>query len=393
MLNPDEKVKYIMLVENLVNKLRILLAIIIMLTFLVTPFAVGEVYATGAVTAPCDIDTVDPNCDPPQLQEIEYFAVRILYIIWAAGGLVFLILMIIIGFTWMTSGGDEGKIATAKKRAGQWIVGFLLYFLSQPIVGTLMKGLIAPGDKDCFKNLNTPGFTFFFADVCTEGDQVDSNEETGILSADDGIGGCCTPGTTNAAEGCYPPASSLDIGYEACSTSNGACASGESCTITSVNRSKTVDLNETCRCRTDSGNYDEGRTVNMNDGQLECTRVSGTICRWLEPVTPSVTTTTTVTNTTTATEPPTPTESLACIIATDQLGIDAEGFCDQQCQDEYLEFLDQGIEPNQGGWDTILEKIIGVNEIRIQLNCHCGSDGDSNSSYCDSVYVPADVAQ
>lgn len=120
--------------------------------------------------ASCPVGSTDLNCNPPTLIEVQYTVVRLIYATWACGGFIFLILLLLIGWTYMTSGGDSGKIEEAKKRGGQWIIGFLLFFLSRAIVATMMRGLI--GDNPCYNTLRDPGFTFFFNDVCTDGDQV-----------------------------------------------------------------------------------------------------------------------------------------------------------------------------------------------------------------------------
>ena len=133
--------------------------------------------AQDIVSTPCPVDFVDPNCEPPRIQSLEIIAVRLLYTAWACGGLLFLILLVYVGFLYMTSAGDQGKVETAKKRGGQWIIGILLFFFSQPIVATFMRGLISD-NTDCFKDLRDPGFTFFFVDVCTSGDSVNPQPST-----------------------------------------------------------------------------------------------------------------------------------------------------------------------------------------------------------------------
>ncbi|MFQ5493459.1 MAG: hypothetical protein ACE5DX_04840, partial [Candidatus Dojkabacteria bacterium] len=165
---------------------RVLGVAFITINIFVFPVAVSSsVFAEGQITpvsVDCDPRQDDPAAedfcgDPPSIRELEFLAVRVLYAVWACGGIIFIMLLTYIGFIWMTSGGSDEKIAEAKKRAGQWVIGFLLFFLAQPLVATLMRGLIAD-DSECFTQLQDPGFTIFFTDVCTGGD-VASNGDGG----------------------------------------------------------------------------------------------------------------------------------------------------------------------------------------------------------------------
>jgi len=194
--------------------------LLVVFMFFVSPIlttnARFDAKAQDIVSTPCPVDFVDPNCEPPRIQSLEIIAVRLLYTAWACGGLLFLILLVYVGFLYMTSAGDQGKVETAKKRGGQWIIGILLFFFSQPIVATFMRGLISD-NTDCFNDLRDPGFTFFFVDVCTSGDSVtptatvsgtpvttppgSGTPVTGIGSGDDGTGGCCDQGSTDLVLG------------------------------------------------------------------------------------------------------------------------------------------------------------------------------------------------
>lgn len=151
-----------------------MLASLIVLFFLIPVF--GNIsYAQGSQTdflTSCPPGVVSKDCQPPTLQQIEFTLVRFLYAIWGSAGIIFLVLMIYNGYLYMFSGGDEEKIREARTRTVQWAIGFVLLFISVPIVSTIMKIFIKEGE--CFGQLTDPGFSFFFADVCTSGDPVPS---------------------------------------------------------------------------------------------------------------------------------------------------------------------------------------------------------------------------
>ncbi|NTU99112.1 hypothetical protein HGA64_03855 [Candidatus Falkowbacteria bacterium] len=48
-------------------------------------------------------------------------------------GIIFVVLVVFAGYEWMTSGGDSGKIGTAKKRLAAGIIGLLIVLASYGI--------------------------------------------------------------------------------------------------------------------------------------------------------------------------------------------------------------------------------------------------------------------
>lgn len=233
-------------IDSLILFLKRLGVLLVVLTMLLLPLLVGSFDSVNAqgLTLPCDLN--DPNCEPPQLRELQYVVIRFIYAAWAFGGIVFMLLLVVIGFIYLTSAGDEQKAEQAKKRGGQWVIGVLLYFLSQPVVATIMRGLIS-NEAECYANLRDPGFTFFFSTVCSEtGSQNqgdDSVAPTGatatptsslISSVSDGVGGCCDIGSAaGSSNGCYGTDGGLPP--ETCTVSNVACQSGLSCAPSEVN--------------------------------------------------------------------------------------------------------------------------------------------------------------
>src|SRR3989344_4537917 len=153
---------------------------IILVVYLLSSLAVAatlhtgvaeRVFAQGGTTdflTSCPPGNVSAECNPPTFRQLEFTLVRLIYALWGFSGVIFLALMLYNGYLYMFSGGDEEKIREAQKRMVQWLVGIFLIFLSVPIVSTVMKIFI--GDGICYGQLQDPGFTFFFYDVCTSGD-------------------------------------------------------------------------------------------------------------------------------------------------------------------------------------------------------------------------------
>lgn len=167
-----------MVIQRLEYLAKVVFVIVILTTAVLMPLAISTQpsLAQQDVSEPCSLDSSE-ICEPPTIREIQYLVTRIIYAAWAFGGIVFMVLLVVIGGIYLTSAGDQQKVETAKKRAGQWVVGLFLYFLAQPITATLMRGLVS-SDASCFENLQDPGFTFFFPTVC----DVEEIRTTPIIS-------------------------------------------------------------------------------------------------------------------------------------------------------------------------------------------------------------------
>lgn len=120
----------------------------------------------------CSANSVDPNCRPPNFYDVQLFVVQLIGTAWALGGFIFAALLIYNGTLYLMGYFEELKfilgasIEDAQKRMVQWGVGFVLFFISYPIVHSLLKLLIGE-NNDCYGDLRVPGFTFIFYDVCT----------------------------------------------------------------------------------------------------------------------------------------------------------------------------------------------------------------------------------
>jgi type IV secretory pathway VirB2 component (pilin) len=101
---------------------------------------------------------------PPALSDISEFLAYIVGIFYSIGGIIFLVILILIGFRWMTSQGNDEVLNESRQRFLYWIVGFVLYFLSAVIVTFILQFF---GVKDCNGNdITNPGFTIVFQDPC-----------------------------------------------------------------------------------------------------------------------------------------------------------------------------------------------------------------------------------
>jgi hypothetical protein len=93
---------------------------------------------------------------------------RILYGAWAASGVVFTLILVFLGFRYMTSGGDSAVLGDIKKRFRNWFIGLMLIFLAYPVLNTLFN-IIGVSQSECFSQLKLPAFQFFFPDACKPG--------------------------------------------------------------------------------------------------------------------------------------------------------------------------------------------------------------------------------
>ncbi|HEC65759.1 MAG TPA: hypothetical protein ENI23_10715 [bacterium] len=122
-------------------------------------------------TADCEYaPDFDPNspgdCTPPTFRQVEIWVINGLYLIWAFGGLIFLVGLIVIGFQWMTSGGDQQKLEELKKRATYWAISIPIFFGGVPVINTVMNFLPISESATCYESLSQPGFQLVFPNSC-----------------------------------------------------------------------------------------------------------------------------------------------------------------------------------------------------------------------------------
>lgn len=69
----------------------------------------------------------DPSAET---YDIRLIAARIIRIILELLGLIFLVIIIVAGFRWMTAGGDEAKIEAAKKQLSNGVIGLVIVLIA-----------------------------------------------------------------------------------------------------------------------------------------------------------------------------------------------------------------------------------------------------------------------
>ncbi|MCU0680416.1 MAG: pilin, partial [Planctomycetes bacterium] len=74
--------------------------------------------------------------------DLKVFVVRIIQIVLGFLGLISVVLVIYAGFTWMTSGGNEEKIANAKKTLRNALIGLVIIFSSFGIATYVINRLL-----------------------------------------------------------------------------------------------------------------------------------------------------------------------------------------------------------------------------------------------------------
>jgi len=120
---------------------------------------------TSGISFAQSLGTAD---SPPRLRELEALGVQLVYFIWGVTGLIFTTLLIIIGVRYMLSAGDQQKQQALKDKGKNWLYGLILIFISYPIVLTFYNVTGIGGSSECYQDIKTPGFHFFFPKVCTD---------------------------------------------------------------------------------------------------------------------------------------------------------------------------------------------------------------------------------
>lgn len=102
---------------------------------------------------------------PPHTQQLQVWFIRILYIIWAVAGIIFTLVLMGIGFQYLTSFGNEVALADVIKQFRKWIVGFGLVILAYPMLNTFFN-VVGLRESACLDTIELPGFQFFFPRAC-----------------------------------------------------------------------------------------------------------------------------------------------------------------------------------------------------------------------------------
>lgn len=163
---------------KLLEKLVLVSSILAIISFvIVTPLVSSSKYNVAHAQAgeipidkACDpTSDPDPDCYPPTLQSGEFIAVRAMFFIWAFAGILWTVFLIRVGMMYYLSYGQPDKISEAHGQGVRWGIGFFILFIGRALVATIMGELVDAG-PGCYEKLDDPGFTFFFSEVCTDGD-------------------------------------------------------------------------------------------------------------------------------------------------------------------------------------------------------------------------------
>lgn len=191
-----------MLHEN--SKIKYFKAFFIFGLILVSAFLIFYSDSSAQVNCLDPANAANPECVSPRLKGLQQTVVNLIYLAWVAGIPIFTGLGALIGVQYMTSGADADAKAALQRRGLYWVISIIIYFASQPIAGAIMKFFIQT-TSDCYLFLDTPGFTFFFSDVCNPvivpgGPGPAPGPVVGPIAGDtDGIGNCCADDA-----GCHP---------------------------------------------------------------------------------------------------------------------------------------------------------------------------------------------
>jgi len=113
---------------------------------------------------------------PPKLQEIELLFVKVLYSIWALAASLSFLFLVILGYQYLLRGGtSDEELVKLRKRIINFIAGFLLVFLAVPILSTVFRLLGIDNSVKCY-NVSMPAFQFFYANLCTDPNNVVANQ-------------------------------------------------------------------------------------------------------------------------------------------------------------------------------------------------------------------------
>ncbi len=100
-----------------------------------TAYAQPPAGITGGVPRPDDWKEENPG--PAELVDLEYIFHRIISALFFAGGLIAFIFLLIGGFKYLTSSGDEDALEMARKTITYAVAGLLIIIFSWLFLNTL----------------------------------------------------------------------------------------------------------------------------------------------------------------------------------------------------------------------------------------------------------------
>lgn len=142
----------------------------------------------------CSVNGVSETCQPPSISDFQSLVAKIISTAWSLGAVVFFVLLLYNGTIYLVGSWEESKyilgasLEDVQKRMTQWGIGFFMFFLSYPLMNTLLLALVA--NTDCYAALRKPGFTFFFPTLCQ---QVDYTQYATMVKINPPTGAQNTP--------------------------------------------------------------------------------------------------------------------------------------------------------------------------------------------------------
>jgi len=163
-------------------------------------FVVGMLFfvSRGVIFAQT-LGTLD---EPARLRDIEPVVVQMIYVVWGVGTLALTLILMKIGFDYMTSMGDAQKQQDVRARGSKWLISLLFFFLAYPMILTFYQVAgIGGSSSSCYEDIKTPGFKFFFPTVCTDpqasSDKYDIGADCSGFGQEEfntiGSSSCCRP--------------------------------------------------------------------------------------------------------------------------------------------------------------------------------------------------------
>ena len=143
-----------------------------MLTIIIGTMLIVPVFADLSNNqTKCSGFAVKEDCQPLTILDAQVLAGNMIGTAYALGGLLFLGILIYNGTIYLIGSWEEAKyilgasLEDIQKRMAQWGVGFFLFFLSYPIMNSILHNIIPP-DSKCYGGFQSPVVMFVFPDVC-----------------------------------------------------------------------------------------------------------------------------------------------------------------------------------------------------------------------------------
>ncbi len=108
----------------------------------------------------------NPCVKPPTLKLAEIWAIKILYILWGLGGLMFFFGLVAIGGQWLLRGSDKQVLEELKKQATYWAISIPVFFAGVPSISLVLKVFPINTGEACYAELNQPAFQLIFPNSC-----------------------------------------------------------------------------------------------------------------------------------------------------------------------------------------------------------------------------------